>query len=297
MQNGRSKKQSRVSLSEFLVVKCLIAQKAQCLLMQVKIYLPDYPPDRKRDQSCIDESDDQDAQFNPNHKNRYYSFKIGKNFPICQFLYLYIMKTTGLILCMILFLSCTQRDEVRLFEEKVTAALQRQLEYYPESSLRDIYKNFFQDKFGPGHLLSDTASAGRYLRNELGSYDPDTLRYVSSYAEPTGWEHRFVRVDLRVIKEGKVSYRDFFEAFVRSVRDAPEVSVKDWSKEWERIVKVMEKLESPVTHHPSYRADKDSLAAMLQRGEFVVHHSRDYVAAYAPHYRLISVQELQSLGL
>lgn len=224
-------------------------------------------------------------------------FKFGKNFPVCQFLYLYSMKTMVMILCMATLLSCVQRTEDRLFEEKVTTALKQQVERYPQSTIRDIYKNFFQDKFGPGHLLSDTAAAGLYLRRELDSYDCDSLPALSSYVDSTGWEHRFVRVDLRVIKEGRVSYGDFFNAFVRSVQAAPVVSVEDWSGEWNRIVKVLEKLQCPVTHHPHYTADKDSLSAMLQRGEYVGHHSRDYVVSYAPHYRLIAVEELQSLGL
>jgi hypothetical protein len=83
-------------------------------------------------------------------------------------------------------------------------------------------------KHSPGYLLSDTAAAGQYLRRELNSYNPDTLPVLSPYVDSTGWEHRFVRVDLRVIKEGKVNYRDYFEAFVRSAQNAPAVSVEDY---------------------------------------------------------------------
>ena len=197
---------------------------------------------------------------------------------------------------MTILFSCAQSTEDRLFEVKVTTALKQQLARYPQSSVRDIYKNFFQDKFGPGHLLSDTAAAGQYLRRELNSYNPDTLPVFSPYVDSTGWEHRFVRVDLRVIKEGKVSYRDYFEAFVRSAQNAPAVSVEDWSREWTRIVAILEKQQCPVIHHPQYTIDKDSITVLLQRGEYVGHHSPIYVASYAPHYRLIAAEELQSLG-
>ncbi|MFA5769397.1 MAG: hypothetical protein WC871_07660 [Bacteroidales bacterium] len=152
-------------------------------------------------------------------------------------------------------------------------------------------------KHSPGYLLSDTAAAGQYLRRELNSYNPDTLPVLSPYVDSTGWEHRFVRVDLRVIKEGKVNYRDYFEAFVRSAQNAPAVSVEDWSREWTRIVAILEKQQCPVTHHPDYTADKNSINALLKRGEYVGHHSRTYVASYAPHYRLIAVEELHSLDL
>ena len=49
---------------------------------------------------------------------------------------------------------------------RVESVVKRQLELYPQSRLIDLYKNFFQDKFGPGHMVADTASAGAYIRRE-----------------------------------------------------------------------------------------------------------------------------------
>ena len=43
------------------------------------------------------------------------------------------------------------------------------------------YKNFFQDKFGPGHIVSDTIAAGNYLRREMASY----TETEGEIAEPT----------------------------------------------------------------------------------------------------------------
>ncbi len=212
-------------------------------------------------------------------------------------MYLCIMKTWLVVLWLGTLLSCAQRAENRVFYEKVTRALERQLERYPKSTVRDVYKSFFQDKYGPGHLLADTAAAGRYLRWELACYDPDTLPFTGPYIDSTGWEHRFVRVDLRVIKEGKVSYRDYFEAFVRSAQAAPPVLSESWAEEWARVVGIMEKKQLPLTRHSYYRADKDSITAMLQRGEYVGHHSPEYVASYAPHYRLIAADVFQSADL
>lgn len=50
--------------------------------------------------------------------------------------------------------------------QEVERVVKWQLENYPESRLTDLYKNFFQDKFGPGHMVADTASAGAYIRRE-----------------------------------------------------------------------------------------------------------------------------------
>ncbi|WP_418543233.1 hypothetical protein [Parabacteroides goldsteinii] len=42
-------------------------------------------------------------------------------------------------------------------------------------------RTFFQDKFGPGHIVSDTIAAGNYLRREMASY----TETEGEIAEPT----------------------------------------------------------------------------------------------------------------
>ncbi len=39
--------------------------------------------------------------------------------------------------------------------DSIAEALDYQLEHYPASHYRDVYKNFMQDFFGPGHILCD----------------------------------------------------------------------------------------------------------------------------------------------
>ena len=53
------------------------------------------------------------------------------------------------------------------FKPSIQTAIERQMATYPESTLQDIYKSFYQEHFGPGHIISDTASARRYLMREL----------------------------------------------------------------------------------------------------------------------------------
>ena len=82
-------------------------------------------------------------------------------------------------------------------ESAIRSAVEHQMEIYPCSTLMDIYKNFFQDSFGPGHIISDTASAGRYLREELNSADS----FSGVAYEPTGYLVNFYRVNLSVMKD------------------------------------------------------------------------------------------------
>ena len=72
-----------------------------------------------------------------------------------------------MFICIGLLLGLAARAEGKpRFERAVREAVTRQMAAYPQSTLKDLYKNFFQDRFGPGHIIADTA-AGSYLRWEL----------------------------------------------------------------------------------------------------------------------------------
>lgn len=66
----------------------------------------------------------------------------------------------------------TPADSIRL-------AYERLMMKYPLCEQRDVYKNFFQDYFGPGHIVTDTASAAKYLRHELEHADEFGFSFMS----------------------------------------------------------------------------------------------------------------------
>lgn len=181
----------------------------------------------------------------------------------------------GISLVLALF-GCKNGSE----KEAIRIAVERQMTVYPRSTLRDLYKNFFQDYFGPGHIIGDVAAAGRYLQSELRS--SDTL--TGAIYEPTGYQGNFYRVNLSVVKEGIVPYRTYFDAFVRSVNGIEPLPVKEWIKEWRTIESVIERMDLRLPH---YEQDKQEIAGLLKAGKYVMHHSRDFVEAYDPHYRII----------
>lgn len=170
--------------------------------------------------------------------------------------------------------------------QMIISAIEQQMSDYPESTLKDIYKNFFQDAFGPGHLMSDADDAeeqmAEYLRNEceIAQSDIDP----SPYYVRTGWHGRFYRVNLSVINEGKVPFDVFMGAFMESARNFEIPETEDWKNEWEMIENVFRECSYEV---PDFSKDSTSIHNMLNRGEYASHHSERYQKAYHPHYRLI----------
>jgi hypothetical protein len=167
----------------------------------------------------------------------------------------------------------TTSDPVRL-------AVENHLKAYPKSALQDLYKNFFQDYFGPGHIVSDTASAGAYLDSELASYDNAT----GAYYEPTGYKGNFYRVNLSVIKEGIISRKVFFDAFIRSVSNIQSITIEEWKKEWTQIDSVIQTMNLSLAN---YTQDRENIFALLEQGKYVMHHSELFSKEYDPHYRII----------
>lgn len=183
----------------------------------------------------------------------------------------------AVVVAALLVLSCGNGG---VFEQRVAESVALQISHYPDSRLVDVYKNFFHDKFGPGHMIADSAAAGAYLIMELQSV---TVPSQVSRAEVTGWEGNFVRVDLVVLKEGVVDYSTFMEAFMESAQGVQMPSVEEWRGEWRKIERVIRSL---YPHLPDFDKDSKFLDSLLAKGKYVVHHSEIYSKQYDPHYRL-----------
>ena len=158
----------------------------------------------------------------------------------------------------------------------IRAAIEQQMGAYPESTLQDIYKSFYQDRFGPGHIISDTASARSYLMREL----LEMSEASAVYYEPTGSEGRFVRVHLSAVADGLITADQLLDAFVRSANMVK--AETDWEAEWKAVVGTITKFGIQVQGF-----EDASLLDEASRDRQAVHHSRAYNAAYHPHYRIV----------
>lgn len=165
--------------------------------------------------------------------------------------------------------------------DSIRWAIIYQLNEWPESEYRDIYKNFMQDRFGPGHILKDKQTAEAYLQSEL---DETTVFEGPDY-EPTGSHGNFYRVNIRVIKDGKIPFDSFFDAFVRSTRGVVKISDDQWRKEWSEIADEINYME---LKFPNDAEDKREIEEKLRRGDFVMHHSQRFNESSNFHYRIIS---------
>ena len=158
------------------------------------------------------------------------------------------------------------------------SAIEMQLVTYPESTLQDIYKSFYQEHFGPGHIISDTASARRYLMRELSEMG----KTQSPYFEPTGSQGDYVRVYLSAVADNLITAEQLLDAFVRSANLWQEPAVS-WLEKWETIVSIIQANKMEIEGFESNLP----LLTEAARNNQAVHHSRRYNEAYHPHYRIV----------
>ena len=165
------------------------------------------------------------------------------------------------------------------------SAIERQLATYPESTLQDIYKSFYQEHFGPGHIISDTASARRYLMKELSEMGETQ----SPYFEPTGSQGDYIRVYLSAVANNLITAERLLDALIRSANSWQEPTVS-WLEKWEAIVSIIQANKMELE---GFETDLPRLTEAAQNNQ-AVHHSHRYNEAYHPHYRIVERSVFES---
>lgn len=166
-------------------------------------------------------------------------------------------------------------------EKLICEAVQQQMNRYPASTLKDIYKNFFQDYFGPGHIISDTTVSGKYLRAELLQCQNDN----DVYFETVGYLGNYYRVSLSVVTEKMISYELLFRSLINSANQQQPMLISDWKNEWQLIDGVIASMNLNLT---DYQSDRNAIFELLAEDKYVMHHSAIFNKTYQPHYRIIA---------
>ena len=185
-------------------------------------------------------------------------------------------------MALLIMVSCstelTNKDEVK-------KAVIAQMTDWPQSRLQDLYKSFFQDRFGPGHIISDRQSAKDYIVSEMNEAES----FIGPEVYPCGWEGNYIRVNLSVVADGRMTADQLTDALMESAKPVTERDIEIWKKEWKEILEV---IEATYPSLPGLQEDKEKIHALLAEGEYAYHHSEQFEEAYHPHYRIIDHQVL-----
>ena len=164
----------------------------------------------------------------------------------------------------------------------IKRAVERIMTVYPGSTLKDIYKSCFQDVYGPAHLIADPAVARKGIEDEIAA----AKTFGGPMYESTGLEGNFYRVNLGLVANGTITIDTLMDALLQSCQMGHEIPVGRWAARWEEILRVIEQMGLDKTL-PQYEADRDLIAANLQRGDFRGDHSERFARESGYHYRIV----------
>ena len=171
----------------------------------------------------------------------------------------------------------TSTDEVRAMCEQI-------VEVYPNATLQDVYKTCYQDFFGPNHLMMDTAAARKYLQYELKELREEGINDLKMpMREPTGFRHRFERINLALVINGTMSEEALLQLFIEAAK-TDNAFHDHWADEWNEIERVA--LEVQPAWQDTELQNALHEAAANNRA---VRHSEPFRNIYKPHYRLVKL--------
>lgn len=155
---------------------------------------------------------------------------------------------------------------------------------YPAATLQDVYKSCYQDFFGAEHMVRDTAAARRYLRYELEQMAQESSSKAMLLREPTGFRHRFVRINLQTVLNGQMTEDELLQRFLEAANGTKDDVryANEWVDEWAEIERIA------LDVHPEWKdaALQEALREAAAK-KTAVHHSESYRFTYKPHYRII----------
>jgi len=182
-----------------------------------------------------------------------------------------------IVAALLLFISFAA--SAQMSEDEVFSTIKRMQDRYPRITLCDIYKSFYQDRFGPGHIIESKEKAQNYLLKELERTNAYSVRQ-----EPTGAKGNFIRVDMFYIKDSVVNIDLYLDCLMRSVVDGDDGMIEQWLKDWELMQQVIESNNIKIEN---YEADREFIRERIAKGIYEMNHSRLFNDLYHPHYRII----------
>lgn len=168
-------------------------------------------------------------------------------------------------------------------QARVTALFTDYQRNFPSATLKDMYKYSFQDNFGPAHIIRDSLASAQYIESEIAYLDSIGWKYRELY-EPLELRGQYVRVNVWAVKEGRLTTGQLVSALMRSGTPPDSLQVAAWRDSWPQVAQVLSRLPQPV---PGFAQDSAAIEALLQRGDYVSHHSAQFNEAYHYGYRLI----------
>jgi len=184
--------------------------------------------------------------------------------------------------------SCSEIEIKNNKKESIEKIVKQEITLHPKATLLDLYKNFFQGRYGPGHIIKNLDAAKNYLLEEL----QNATEFDSVLWQVVGYEDCYYRVNISLVRDGKISVDELITAFTESANFTEPPSLESWRNEWNSILIIIEQMNIVL---PNFEQDKLQILENLEKEIVVGHHSAIYKENYHPHYRIVTKEHFEKL--
>jgi uridine kinase len=151
---------------------------------------------------------------------------------------------------------------------------------YPKSTIQDLLKLVYQASFGGGHMIDDSTKSLAFLQEESKHLqtqkNPDELLY--EYIS-----HDTVRINLRPYMEYHFDLTYLNDVFVQSANEKH----KDETT-FKKYLEYLKGLFKNKLINLDYEQALSTISEYEASGVLPLHHSKEYIEAYHPAYRVIN---------
>jgi len=174
-----------------------------------------------------------------------------------------------------------------MIDERFISLIIEQCKKYPAMQVQDLLKLVYQNEFGCGHMVMDTACSLEMIVDEYRALS-DELRtdtfcgamWTSHLTEYIG--NGMCRLNLRVLKQSTLTPETLNSLFMLTA-NKPMGSTEGFEKKAAEVIKLCESGEIPFEAKEVAQA----LEASRLAGHPPQRHSEEYRAAYKPAYRVV----------
>jgi len=178
--------------------------------------------------------------------------------------------------------ACSETDDVGVLVRK-------QQRLHPNLRIQDVYKLLFQGVMGVAHILGDKERARRYLEDEFTTVDVSEF-LNEPLVEDVSVSGGVARINLRPFKRLGLSIDRLFEAMILSAERMKE-NREEFIMLWNRFMKLVKVGKLDFNYENLVKFDK----VIRDRGYPPVHHSKEYVNANKPAYRVVEKKVYQKI--
>ncbi len=191
----------------------------------------------------------------------------------------FFTRTVSLIFIgLIALMKINAQEEKNMFDLKII--IKNEIKKHPQMEIQDVYKLVYQAEMGSEHAVTDSASARKWMENEIANLKWNYEEELVDTISPGG---KIVRVNLRPYLKAGYNSDALLNEFINTA-NIYKGKKENLESDFKYILKLIDDGELSFS-----KKEAEKLFYEMKKKNFpAVHHSKKYEELYSPAYRVVA---------